>query len=95
MNNYIIIDADKLRLRIEELESKQKEFENLPHNPISTYNTLQYESNIYKQLLSQSTPLIPEIEKSFDAGRISCFSSKSPDGSAEKQDYISNLKLDI
>lgn len=55
-----------------------------------------------QDFLSQSTPLIPEIEKVFDEG------SESPriagsyptferlkEQQQDKQDYISNLKLDI
>lgn len=48
-------------------------------------------------LLSQSTPLIPEIEKAFDAGCAYTigghkdFKQIHPD----KKNYISNLKLDV
>jgi len=61
MNNYIIIDADKLRLRTEELETKR----NSEHKKGHDKSALRYENTILelKQLLSQSTPLIPEIEK--------------------------------
>ena len=72
---------------------------------------VEYEINLLKQILSQSTPLIPEIEKAFDAAR----EFDSIDGVVDinivlnmpshdlsdlqekttKQDYISNLKLDI
>ena len=44
---------------------------------------------ILKELLSQSTPLIPEIEKAFDAGMYQDADYQY------KQDYISNLKLDL
>ena len=50
-----------------------------------------------EQLLSQSTPLIPEIEKAFNAGGAYTlgsykeFTQTHPD----KTEYISNLKLNI
>lgn len=83
---YVVIDKTALQKRIEELEK------------VINKHVDRAEQEIYDcldDLMSQSIPLIPEIEKAFDAGRNSSFSSKSPDGSAEKQDYISNLKLDI
>ena len=49
------------------------------------------EIEILKQILSQSTPLIPEIEKAWVDG----FSRPDQDYEEQKQDYISNLKLDI
>ena len=65
-------------------------------------STTAQEMKILKQVLSQSVPLIPEIEKAFDAG-IDFISDASdfPMGDAKKkdslskEDYISNLKLDI
>lgn len=54
----------------------------------------------FKSILTLSTPLIPEIEKAFEEGakkycdspfNIVDFISKSK----EKDNYISNLKLDI
>lgn len=78
MNNYVIIDADKLKLRIEELEKT---------NQIQRVDELE-------NVLSQSTPLIPEIEKAYNAGKIhndlSVAGFDNPQGR-----YISNLKLDI
>lgn len=61
----------------------------------------QNEIKILNQILSQSTPLIPEIEKAFDTGH--CLSGRSNfrketkeyKSYINKQDYISNLKLDI
>lgn len=99
MNNYVIIDADKLKLRIEELERLYKGCEK-PSIQGTLYNQLGIE---LKKFLSQSTPLIPEIEKAFDAGKdygydlgesnyIGCNRDTTI---FDKQDYISNLKLDI
>lgn len=77
MSKYIIIDAEVIEKRIEELK---------PKNIIQAH-----EVSILKQILSQSTPLIPEIEKAFDEGL------STPDVwcKEDKQNYISNLKLDI
>ena len=59
---------------------------------VEKFNCLISEIKALKQILSQSTPLIPEIEKAFDEGAgylditlpVEC-----------KKEYISNLKLDI
>ena len=63
------------------------------------------EIRILKQTLSKSTPLIPEIEKAFDAGRtVENYKGERKEvyhddmTSAkyeESKDYILNLKLDI
>lgn len=48
---------------------------------------------------SQSTPLLPEIEKAFDAGSKSGSQNwdswTAPNIELDKQHYVSNLKLDI
>ena len=91
MSKYVIIDAEAIQKRIEELE---EEYKSEPAYQFNTYgDKLIKEIMILKQILSQSTPLIPEIEKSFDAG-----SERDEYGygnANDKQDYISNLKLDI
>ena len=74
--NYIIINKDTLEKRIKEIE----EYEGPAF------------SEELKQILSQSTPLIPEIEKAFDGGSRN---NQFPFSCLNKQDYISNLKLDI
>lgn len=96
MNNYVIIDADKLKLRIEELE---KEIKFLTAK--DAYGDIG-KLSAYKQILSQSTPLIPEIEKAFDVGSLKteqCFNIYNGFVSGivykDKENYISNLKLDI
>ena len=48
---------------------------------------------ILKQVLSQSTPLIPEIEKAWET--CSKLRSGQNVGVRNKTEYISNLKLDI
>ena len=90
-DEYIIIKKTAIQKRIEELEKAQKE------NPL-TEAIWAFAKQELKQILSQSTPLIPEIEKAFDEG----FNSEeeiykgNPTGKIiGKEDYISNLKLDI
>lgn len=107
MSKYIIINAEAIQKRIEELENKQKDLEKLSHNPITTFNALQRDINNLKQILSQSTPLIPEIEDAIQFGK-DIRSEKSfinnnfgspfldyEDSTEETNNYISNLKLDI
>jgi len=83
---YIIINKTAIQKRIEELE---KEYNQESEEHMKDWFLGQIES--LKQTLSQSTPLIPEIEKAFDSGVLTLghFVDK------EKQDYITNLKLDI
>ena len=56
-------------------------------------STTAQEIKILKQNLSQSTPLIPEIEKAYIAGEQSRYSRIGE--AVLQQDYITNLKLDI
>lgn len=53
---------------------------------------LMQEYNTIKGILRQSIPLLPEIEKAFDAG-LSYLDTNIP--IAEKQNYIENLKLAV
>ena len=95
MNNYIIIDADKLRLRIEEMEKQRDEYS---FNPNKTDDYYRYNSMIklLKEILSQSTPLIPVLQKTWNTAYVDAMSI---DEETYKplffEDYISNLKLDI
>ena len=93
-NECAIIHITAIQQRIEELEWS---LSNIPESYIP-----KHEAQIYalKQILSQSTPLIPEIEKAFNAGdnyryyeNSSCKSI--PSDVLDQEDYISNLKLDI
>jgi len=91
-NEYIIVNKTAIQKRIEELEK-----ERLLELKDDFYDILYLgKINSLKQILSQSTPLIPEIEKAFDAGGVFCFNvniENKYDG--DKNEYISNLKLDI
>lgn len=87
-NEYIIVDKTKILKRIEELESK------LIPNPnndfsIDSYNLLYIaKQNALHEFLSNSIPLIPEIEKAFIDGKNSHWQTGS-------DYYISNLKIDL
>ena len=68
MGEYIIINKTSIQKRIEKLENKRDNEHKKGHDK----SALRYENTILelKEILSQSTPLIPEIEKAFDAGRF-------------------------
>jgi hypothetical protein len=90
---YIVISKTAIQKRIEELEKvEQQQVGNL-----NGYIALG-ETRALNKILSQSTPLIPEIEKAFDkgleviqenSGKLKVTMPKA------KQDYITQLKLDI
>jgi len=90
-DEYIIINKSQIEKRISKL---LKYVGNRKPNA-DEYAKMQ----VYKQILSQSTPLIPEIEKAFDAGSKSGSQNwdswTAPNIKLDKQHYISNLKLDI
>ena len=90
--NYIIIDADKIQQRIDELIKESNLGKSIP-----SINSQMAESLIkFKQeLLSNSTPLIPEIEKAMDAGMLRGFACGNSEKffDNEKEDYISQLKI--
>lgn len=84
---YIIINKTPIQRRIEILKDEMEEH---------SYNSEEYyirnlEKTILEEVLSQSTPLIPEIEKAFDVSNN--YTEKSFEDF--KKDYITNLKLDI
>lgn len=84
-NEYIIINKSQIEKRIEELEKQR-----LLELKDDFYDTLYLgEINSLKQILSQSTPLIPEIEKAFDEA------SDPKATHITRLNYINNLKLDI
>ena len=90
---YIIINKTTTQKRVEEL--RQVCNRELGYASDKIYFELD-------NLLSQSTPLIPEIEKAFDAGKDGLYQKMDSNQGfyvgkfkGLKQDYISNLKLDI
>lgn len=87
-DEYIIISKTAIQKRIEELEEEQKQI-NEETEPISLNINLKKQILI-REILSQSTLLIPEIEKAFGLG-----AANNANGKPLLSDYISNLKLDI
>ena len=84
---YVIISKTAIQKRIEELEKKSEKF--YYREGIDEYDFAKEE---LEQILSQSIPLIPEIEKAMDS--LKPYVSFT-DLYEAQQDYISNLKLDI
>ena len=86
-DEYVIINKTAILKRVEILERLYKTSEK-PSIQGTIYNQLSID---LKQILSQSTPLIPVVEDAFREG--------SNYGGMDKNyvagDYISNLKLDI
>ena len=78
-NEYIILNKTAIQKRIEELEKIDKK-EIWEHMELDTL----------KHVLSQSTFLIPEIEKAYTAGMEFIGEDKG-----SPNEYISNLKLEI
>lgn len=93
-NEYIIVNKTAIEKRVAELEQISKEF--YYREGIDEYD---FAKDELKGILSQSTPLIPEIEKAFDTGKTAYITSKyihdTPSFEDQKKDHISNLKLDI
>ena len=115
---YIIVNKTTLEKRIAELRFLSKIGEDT--NP-ELVKATEYRINEIELMSSQSTPLIPEIKKAFDAGRftkeykeeftkseifdLECqginydpnlhYHNNQKYEFKDKQEYISNLKLDI
>jgi hypothetical protein len=87
---YIIINKTAIQKRIEDLE---KEYNQEPEEHMKDWFLGQIEA--LKQILSQSTPLIPEIEKAYIQGCLDFQMNDKEFTNGDEQEYISNLKLDI
>lgn len=91
-DEYIIINKTAIQKRIEELERLYRGCEK-PSIQGTLHNKLIGE---LKQILSQSTSLIPELQKTWNTAYIDAMSI---DEETYKplffEDYIANLKLDI
>ena len=101
-SEYIIVNKTAIQKRIEELKKEYSQKTEI--NDDQWCSIIAGQIIALKQILSQSTPLIPEIEKAFDAKQFEEYKEISFDGGEnyetvitikEKQEYISNLKLDI
>lgn len=88
-NEYVIINKTKW---LEVLENNKKP--GVHYDGIHVSDTQNARVELIEDIISQSTPLIPEIEKAFEAGidaellsvaKINC----------TVENYITNLKLDI
>ena len=93
-NEYVIINKTQILKRIEELASRIYENSNVG-NMLKEVDKLLIQE--LKQILSQSTDFISEIEKAFDAGNAYCVGSHElfEQTYSNKENYIANLKLDI
>jgi hypothetical protein len=58
-----------------------------------TLSMLTTEGRTLKQILSQSTPLVPELQKGIQFGCL--MDKRMSEINKQVKDYISNLKLDI
>ena len=109
-NEYVIINKTELEAKIAETRIVALELDTVERHRRSKdwdWNHLvnNTKQELYKELLSKSTPLIPEIEKAFDAGRTvknykgewkeAYHDDMTSAKYEESKDYITNLKLDI
>jgi len=90
MTEYIIINKTAIQERIEDLKMPRAHYDGIY---VSDANIAEYEA--LEEILSQSTPLIPEIEKAIKQGIKLGKTNSVIEQFERKQDYISNLKLDI
>jgi len=101
---YIIINKTAIQKRIEELEKEVAFYHKVGASHLNPNKVkVETELSLLKQILSQyhicyhnalqSTPLIPEIEKAYDAGIKDKELSQMFDN--PKGRYVYNLKLDI
>lgn len=93
-NEYIIINKTALEKRIKELKSKIKYAEQEPlKGNVYGIEDWENEIKILSDILSQSTPLTPELSKAYDAGKLDKELSLSFDN--PKGRYLNSLKLKI
>ena len=87
------------RKRIFKEEKNNPYFNTLTKLNFQSYHTFFRELKIYEKILFQSTPLTPIVEDSFDAGSIAHANSQDSNHPTtfheDKENYISQLKLDI
>lgn len=97
---YIIASKTDIEKRIEDCDKGisllQRVVNTSSGKQLEVTNTaiakLYSEKNTLNSLLSQSTPLVPVLENAYFEGE--CYGIGT-DACISKQDYISNLKLDI
>jgi len=95
-DEYVIINKSVLQKRIDDLENELIRMINKNYSETSKLQ-IQFTLNAYKEILSQSTPLIPVLEDAFDKGGAYTLGSYKDFKQIHpnKQEYISNLKLNI
>jgi hypothetical protein len=89
-NEYIIVNKTALENRIKELIYEK--YQSISREHIIRLST---QIIVLEQIMSQSTPLIPKIEKAFEAGRKLTLDSFEEEDFQDYENHISNLKLDI
>lgn len=90
-DEYIIINKTEFEKILEELEDlKRTQHAN---GDLSNFENTYGKIEGIKQTLSKSTPLIPVIDRAYDAGKLDKDLSLMFDN--PKARYISNLKLEI
>lgn len=98
---YIIINKTAIQKRIEELEIQNKELAYSDEANPYGLGAIAGKIQELKELLSQSTNLIPEIEKAFHEGTRVPFDKSKPlarwwvNVDQRLEDYISNLKINL
>ncbi len=106
---YIIISKTAIQKRIEDLEKQRDEYSFNPNRTDDYYRYILM-IKLFKEILSQSTPLIPIIEDAFNTGFHKGYNVGQNDCQShplalaltianhihnDRQNYISNLKLNI
>lgn len=87
-NKYVIINKTEW---LKVMETNQKPGSH--HDGIYVSEAQNARADLIEEILSKSTPLIPVVKKAFDAGQK--HNKLFPFSCENKQDYITNLKLDI
>jgi len=90
MNNYIIINKKTVQKRIDELEKKSQ-----LGLTDEEWNNERGQEEALKQILSNSIPLIPEIENAFCIGRKLTIDGFEEEDLKDYNSYITKLKLSI
>ena len=92
-NDYIIVNKTAIQKKIEELKKEYSEKAEISDDQWCSIIAGQIIS--LSQIISQSTPLIPEIENAYDKGSHNHHSQYTEEYDNLKQKDISKLKLDI
>ena len=88
-NEYVIINKTEW---LKVMETNQKPASH--HDGIYVSEAQNARADLIEEILSKSTPLIPVVEKAWDAS-LAFTHPAGFDSGINKQDYIANLKLDI